>query len=463
MANNSMISGEVAPEKVQERPSGEQRGLGSLLLTFRPALILTVIYCFAFMDRQIFNLLAEPIKHDIGLDDLEIGYLLGVAFIVTYVGFGLPAGWCVDRFNRPRLIAIAGVAWSFGTIAAGFAESYAGLFLSRLFVGASEAFIYPAGMSLLADVYERRRLPVATSMFLIAPALGGGLALVGGGALLDAAHHLQAAQIPFLEERSDWQFALLIVGAAGLLPLPLLMTVRETRDDRDGRGEGADERYGLVEGTGYILRRWRFYLTLFFGMASTILVTGVISAWAPTYLARTFALDPSAIGLRYGSLVLLAGLVAGLASPLVNQFLSRRHRHSTMLTALIAPYMVVLFALAFTLSGTQWLALTSLALLTFSFNFPMSMASTSLQLACPSRLRGVASAYYLVVVNLVGHGLGPVAVPVVAKLLLPDPSAIGPAMAGLAICFGLVSIALLTVAFRNFAREMDVNNSSNRI
>ena len=52
-------------------------------------LLLTGVYTFNFIDRQILVILQEPIKADLGLSDTDLGWLTGPAFAFIYVKFEL--------------------------------------------------------------------------------------------------------------------------------------------------------------------------------------------------------------------------------------------------------------------------------------------------------------------------------------------------------------------------------------
>ena len=51
---------------------------------------LLVVYTLNFLDRQIVNILAEPIKRDLGLSDTQIGLMTGLAFALLYTVLGIP-------------------------------------------------------------------------------------------------------------------------------------------------------------------------------------------------------------------------------------------------------------------------------------------------------------------------------------------------------------------------------------
>ena len=45
---------------------------------------LMIIYTLNFLDRQIVNILAEPIKRDLNLADWQLGMMTGLAFALFY-------------------------------------------------------------------------------------------------------------------------------------------------------------------------------------------------------------------------------------------------------------------------------------------------------------------------------------------------------------------------------------------
>ena len=47
--------------------------------------VLTIVYTFNFIDRQILVILQEPIKAELGLSDAQLGVLTGFSFALIYV------------------------------------------------------------------------------------------------------------------------------------------------------------------------------------------------------------------------------------------------------------------------------------------------------------------------------------------------------------------------------------------
>src|SRR5690349_5632073 len=75
-------------------------------------LMLVLIYASSFVDRIIIAVVGQAVKLEMGLSDLQLGLLGGLAFSVFYSVLGLPIARLADRFNRVVLIALSIAAWS---------------------------------------------------------------------------------------------------------------------------------------------------------------------------------------------------------------------------------------------------------------------------------------------------------------------------------------------------------------
>lgn len=414
--------------------------------------LLSVCWAFAFTDRQILNLMVEAMQRDFGIDDRQTGFILGPAFSITYILVGLFAGWCADRFNRRNVLVIAGVLWSLATFATAFAQGFNSLVATRAVVGAAEAFLLPSGMSMVAEMFDRKRLPVATTVFLISPYVGGGLAMIIGGLVIRLTAGMAPIPHPF-GLMHNWQLALALVGALGAVPILCLLLIREpVRGSYATAGESIAA-FGFVEGSLYMLRRWRFFLMFFFGIACVSMMLNTLPAWVPTMFVREYGATTADIGVAYGFLVLSCGIVGGICSPLCNRWLARRYPDSTMRTALIGPVIMAFFGLILPFAGGYWAAFACVAAITFGYCFPLPMAGASLQLATPPRLRGLASAYYFVIVSVLGVAIGPTTVPFVTHNLLGRPDLVGTGLSIVTVTFSILAFLLLTIAARGFRIE----------
>src|ERR1700733_14564758 len=119
----------------------------------------------AFMDRGIISLFVVPMQRDLHLSDTQISLLLGFAFAAFNAVFGLPVARWIDGGPRKTIAALGIGVWSIAAACCGLAGNFWQLFLARVGLGAGEASVTPAGVSLLADFFPARRRGLAMGVF----------------------------------------------------------------------------------------------------------------------------------------------------------------------------------------------------------------------------------------------------------------------------------------------------------
>lgn len=126
--------------------------------------VLTIVYTFNFVDRQLLAILQESIKADLVLSDGQLGLLTGFAFALFYVTAGIPIARWADTSNRKNIIAGAVGLWSLMTAVSGLAQNYLHLLLARIGVGVGEAGGSPPAHSMISDMYpETQRASASRS------------------------------------------------------------------------------------------------------------------------------------------------------------------------------------------------------------------------------------------------------------------------------------------------------------
>lgn len=118
-------------------------------------IMLTVVYTFNFIDRQILVILQEPIKADLGLSDAQLGLLTGFSFALVYVTAGIPIAWLADRSNRRNIVVASLTFWSFMTAISGLVQNYGQLLAARIGVGVGEAGGSPPSHSMISDYFRQ--------------------------------------------------------------------------------------------------------------------------------------------------------------------------------------------------------------------------------------------------------------------------------------------------------------------
>jgi MFS transporter, Spinster family, sphingosine-1-phosphate transporter len=373
--------------------------------------MLTLAYMCSYIDRQIINLMVDPIKLDLHLTDTKMSLLQGAAFIFSYLIFTPILGRWVDTSNRKNLAAMAVITWCLSSALGGFASNLTMLFISRAGVGAAEAALAPAAFSLISDYFTRDRLPRALGVFAIGPYLGGGFALIVGGLVIGSAATL-AESFPLLSGFRPWQLTFILIGMGGV-PLGLaLFALREPTRQVIGRAVSDDRRFSLADTLGFIWKRRGFYLRFFAAMAFTVVVFYSFPAWIPSILIRGgYGMDARSVGITYGLLVLVMGTLGVLVGPQLEAALRKRGRQSAVIDCITisAAGLVPVCALLLVVhSYTGTLVVAGLAV--FLYSMPQPIAASALQIVTPNRMRGIASAIYVIMVSGIGLGLAPTVV-----------------------------------------------------
>ena len=131
--------------------TNDQTSAPSIRYRWTVLVMLTLVYTFNFIDRQILVILQEPIKADLGLSDAQLGLLTGFSFALVYVTAGIPIAWLADRSNRRNIVAASLAFWSFMTAISGLVQNFSQLLAARLGVGVGEAGGSPPSHSMIRD------------------------------------------------------------------------------------------------------------------------------------------------------------------------------------------------------------------------------------------------------------------------------------------------------------------------
>ena len=413
---------------MNDSPAGPEDRRDSLYAWYVVGL-LTIAYAVAFVDRQVLNLLVDPIKADLALSDTQVSLLQGLAFMAAYIAFGPFFGRWADTGHRGRILVTGVVIWSLFTALCGFASSFWGLFGARAGVGAAEACLIPAAWSLISDYFTRERLARAMSIFLMGPYLGGGLALIFGGVVVGSVESIQGA-VPLLAGFTAWQLSFIVVGLPGVLLGLALLSVREPVRRAVSVDALDDKRFELREVARFIWDGRAFFLRFYGAMALIIIVLYAFPAWMPAFLIRQHGAAAATVGVQYGSLVLLMGSAGVLAGPAVGRWLARRgHEDAPVRTAGLAALCLVPVSASIAFLPTYGGALAAAAATTFLYSLPQSLAASALQLAAPNRMRGVLSSLYVFIASVMGLGVAPTLVALITDYLLRDPGRVGESLA----------------------------------
>jgi len=414
--------------------------------------VLTIASTLSYLDRQILGLLAEPLRQDLHLTDLQIGLLQGFTFAIVLATAGLPLGRLVDTGNRVRIAAVGIALWSIMTAACGFAGNFGALLLCRTGVAFGEAALTPAAYSLISDLFPTRRRGLAISIYSTGAFIGAGLSLVLAATVL---HELSSAGNVFLLSGMQyiWQMVFVFIGLPGIV---VALWAASLKEPRKHSGTVPAPVPGMAEIRAYFSNNRVELASLYFCLGFAATQAYSYSAWIPTVLIRTFHMPLVAIGFSLGPLLIASSVSGLLFGAVLGDSLVRRGiaaaRPILMCGAALA---ASLFAAAVPFASTLNAALALISIATFLSTVIVANGPPALQDITPSRMRGISSAVGILIVTLIGMGVGPTVVGFVSQNIIGDPNKIGVALSIVSSAALVVSSALALVAIFNYKLELD--------
>jgi MFS family permease len=420
----------------------------------RPAYVVALFFvCFAFsyLDRQVVSILVQPIKQSLALTDTQIGLLQGLSFTMCYATAGVFVARLVDRANRVKLIAACIAIWAISTMACGFASNFPELLVGRAGTAIAEAGLSPAALSIFSDIFPPRRVARASSVFMLGPYVGGGIALFGGGMLLSAAHGSGGAWLS-AHGVQPWQAVFVVVGLPGLVLAALVaFTVREPVrletlvDAKQAREVMPSLRDVLIE----LFVRNRFCLPYFAAYVALITLFYSHAAWFPTLLMRHFHLAPKTIGQLAAPAYMIGGtLGVACAGMLASRVTDESALRKVLGFSAAAVATLVPAAIAMPLVGNSTVAVVLYGACAFAASIAMGLAPVPLQIAVPNRMRGRSLALLVFMTNAISGGVGPLAVGALNEHLGHGGDSLGVALALTGGVSALIGAALYAVAMR---------------
>jgi len=256
--------------------------------------LLTIVYGFNFIDRQIMGILAPFIQEDLGLTNTELGLLIGLAFAVFYTLVAIPIAWLADRYNRVNILSIALATWSGFTALTGLANNFIQIGLARMGVGIGEAGGSPPSHSIISDLFPKEERASALGVYSMGIPLG-----------IMAAYFVTASLMGSSGD-VDWRRIFIVLGLTGI-GLALIVKLLLKEPVRGAMEFGANteiKKPPFLESLKELMKIPAWW-AMCFGIAFGSFVSYSKSAFQTKYLVT---LDPS---FDFQTLVIILGIMNG--------------------------------------------------------------------------------------------------------------------------------------------------------
>ncbi len=364
-------------------------------------ILLTIVYGFNFVDRQILGILAPFIQADLGLTNTQLGLLSGLLFAAFYTIVAIPIAWLADRYSRVNILSIALATWSGFTALTGLAGNFMQMGIARMGVGVGEAGGSPPSHSIISDMYPKEERAGALGVYSMGIPFG-----------IMAAYFVTAWIIgPSQGEATvvDWRKIFIFLGVTGVgLAVIVKLVLREPIRGAMEFGDQAEIiKPPFIESLKTLLKIpawWAMCLGIAFGSFASY----ALSTFHTKYL---IALDPS---FDFQHLIILLGIINGTAyaggaffgARLADKWGSKDIRAYGWVPAIAISLCLPIGIGSFWVSSIEVnLFLSTLFLLFVGIYLGPSFAIA--QTLAPINMRAMSTALFFFVLNMIALGGGP--------------------------------------------------------
>lgn len=396
--------------------------------------MLTLVYVFNFIDRQLLVILQESIKKELVLTDTQLGLLSGFTFAIFYVTMGIPIARFADRANRRNIVAVSLALWSAMTAVSGLARNFVQLLLARIGVGVGEAGGSPPAHAMISDYFPPERRATALAFYSMGIYFGMLVGFLMGG---------------YLNEYLGWRTAFFALGMPGVVfSLLLYATVKEPRRGATDKNTAqANEATSFVDVFKLLYSKKTF---VFLACASGLHVFCLygLSNWSPSFLARLHGMKNSEIGVSLGLMYGIGGAIGTFVGGYLTDFFGKTDKSAYMRI----PAYAIIISIPFLLGGLfvrdTFLAQVGLGMCSLLYSVYLGPSISVAHRLVPASMRAMASAVFFLVINLVGLGFGPLVVGMLSDALTPSlgVEALRWAMSGLSIMSALAILLFFAAA-----------------
>ena len=365
---------------------------------FFTLILLTIVYGFNFIDRQIVGILAPFIQKDLDLTNTELGLLIGFAFAVFYTTFAIPLAWLADRYNRVNILSIALATWSGFTALTGLANNFFQIVIARMGVGIGEAGGSPPSHSIISDMYSKEERAGALGFYSMGIPIGIMVAYFATAALLGSS-----------TDDVDWRKIFIFLGLTGIaLAVLVRLLIREPK-------RGAMEFDEIVEieqppflDSLRVLLKIPAWWAMCFGIAFGSFASYASAAFHTKFL---IALDPT---FNFQKLVIILGIINGVAyvggtyfgAKLIDKWAQKDIRAYGWLPAIAILLCLPISIGSYWVSSVEMNLIWSALFLVFA-GVILGPSFAIAQTLAPIKMRAMSTALFFFILNMIGLGGGP--------------------------------------------------------
>ena len=406
--------------------------------------MLTLVYVFNFIDRQLLVILQESIKKELNLSDTQLGLLSGFTFAIFYVVLGIPIARIADKRSRRNTVAISLGLWSLMTACSGLARNFVQLLLARIGVGVGEAGGSPPAHAMISDYFPPQKRSTALSIYSAGIYFGILIGFLMGG---------------YLNQHLGWRTAFFVIGTPGLVfALLFYATVREPRRGATDTTTNANEAHTLGEVLKVLCSNKVFVFLALASALNVFCIYGLMN-WAPSFLHRLHGLTSAQVGGLLGPILGIGGAVGSFSGGLLTDYFGKTDKRWYLKIPAYGIIIVIPVAAGALFLQDTFLAVTCLGLCASLQSMYLGPALSVAHSLVPASMRSLTSAVFFLAINLIGLGFGPLVVGIISDLLKPSLGAESLRWAmSIIIPMSVASVALFFIAAKKMVVDLKLSN-----
>ncbi|WP_374649848.1 nitrate/nitrite transporter [Dongia sp.] len=318
--------------------------------------------CFAVW--TIFSIIGVRIKQDLGLNDTEFGFLVGLPILVGSL-IRLVLGIWAEQFGGRRVLTVVMVAAAAATWLLSYATTYPAFLLAALGVGIAGGS-FAVGIAYVADFAPAARKGTMLGIF--------GMGNVGAAVTKFLAPFVMVA-FGWTMVAQIWAIGLLVTAIAFYFLAEDEPTLKARRAGK-ARGQSFSEQLQPLVS----LQVWRFSLYYFFVFGAFV----ALALWLPRYYVGVYDLDIRVAGMLGAAYSIPGSLFRVLGGVLSDKFGARRIMYWTFAVSVICTFFLSYPATEYVVHGIKGditfsfeIGLVPFTILTFVLGFFMSLGKAA--------------------------------------------------------------------------------------
>lgn len=292
-----------------------------------------LFFCYQFLLRVSPSVMTHELMTDFHVDACALGTLISF-YLYAYSGLQLPVGILLDKLGPRRLLVIATLVCTGGSLLFSSAETIGGASIGRFLIGAGSAFAFLSCMKLAVIWFPPQKISIVVGLTLFLGFFG---AMAG------------SYPMSFLVDVFGWRHAVWVTAGGGVfLSLLIALVVRDQAPEKLRTYIEQHHAYGnpplsIIKGFQIILKKGQTWLLAAYGIMMFVPLSGFADLWGVPFLTQVHHMDKQSAS--FSTSALFIGVAIG--TPLWALFSDRlqQYKYTLLGSAMgaLIPFLIIIY------------------------------------------------------------------------------------------------------------------------